>query len=314
MEKVYLAGGCFWCIEEALYDVEGVISTSCGYMGGDKENPRYEEVCQGNTGHKEVVEISFDPQQITFLQVLDIFWHHIDPFDNGGQFADRGEQYQTEIFYTSTQQKELAKLSQEAVEKVFGKKMATKITPAKNFYRAEENHQLYCQKNPEHYFLYKEGHIDYLKKLWKGKNILLDPKIFFTPLQYKILYEHGTEPPFQNAYWNKHEEGIYVDRISSEPLFASIDKFDSQTGWPSFTKPLKKESLLESEDLHLGYPRTEVRGKKSNSHLGHVFPDGPYPTGLRYCINSASLRFIPKDKLKEEGFETWLYLFENNAE
>ena len=131
-----------------------------------------------------------------------------------------------------------------------------------------------------------------------------------TPQQYHVTQECGTEPPFNNAYWNNHAAGIYIDIVTGEPLFTSLDKFDSGSGWPSFTKPIAKEKVVEKSDRTLGMDRTEVRGAKSDAHLGHVFDDGPGPNGLRYCVNSAALRFIPVDKLKEEGYGRFLPLFE----
>lgn len=132
-----------------------------------------------------------------------------------------------------------------------------------------------------------------------------------TAQQYHVTQECGTEPPFQNEYWNNHRAGIYVDVVSGEPLFSSLDKFDSGTGWPSFTKPIATQEVTEKSDRTLGMERTEVRSAKSDSHLGHVFQDGPAPTGRRYCINSAALRFVPVEKLKEEGYGQYLALFEN---
>jgi peptide methionine sulfoxide reductase msrA/msrB len=130
------------------------------------------------------------------------------------------------------------------------------------------------------------------------------------PLQYAVTQECGTEPPFRNEYWDNHEAGIYVDVASGEPLFASVHKFDSGTGWPSFTQPLDPANVVERDDATHGMSRTEVRSKHGDSHLGHVFDDGPNPTGLRYCINSAALRFIPADRLAAEGYGQYLKLFE----
>jgi methionine-R-sulfoxide reductase len=140
-----------------------------------------------------------------------------------------------------------------------------------------------------------------------------DLKKQLTPEQYEVTQHEATEPPFRNAFWDNKKAGIYVDVVSGEPLFSSLDKFDSGTGWPSFTRPLDKEHIGERDDRRLFMHRTEVRSKDAGSHLGHVFPDGPGPTGLRYCINSASLRFIPVDKLEEEGYGQYLSLFKSPA-
>ena len=141
-----------------------------------------------------------------------------------------------------------------------------------------------------------------------------DLKKNLTPLQYEVTQHEATETPFRNTYWDNHEAGIYVDVVSGEPLFSSLDKYDSGTGWPSFTKPLEPANIHTKTDRMLGYERTEVRSAHANSHLGHVFDDGPRPTGLRYCMNSASMRFIPADRLEAEGYGQYAYLFKGKAE
>ncbi|MBC7197519.1 MAG: peptide-methionine (R)-S-oxide reductase MsrB, partial [Deferribacterales bacterium] len=194
----------------------------------------------------------------------------------------------------------------------FDKPIATQILPLKKFYKAEDYHQDYYKKNPINYKYYKlhSGRIDRLKKIWKDNDKDLKQKL--TPLQYKVTQENSTEPPFNNEYWNNKKAGIYVDVVSGEPLFSSTDKFDSGTGWPSFTKPITDDAVYTKEDISFFMVRNEVKSSSSGAHLGHVFSDGPKPTGLRYCINSAALKFIPLEEMEKEGYKDYLYLFDEN--
>lgn len=316
-EKATFAGGCFWCMEPVFQNLSGVIEVTSGYTGGTKEIPTYEEVSSGATGHVEAIQIVYDPSKVQYEKLLDIYWKNIDPTDTDGQFADRGSQYKTAIFYHNEDQKRLAEDSKKELESSgkFDKPIVTPILQAGEFYKAEEYHQDYYKKNPVRYNIYKKGsgREDFLKQKWSDDFVKPDKKELrkkLSPVQYKVTQENATERPFDNEYWDNKKEGIYVDIVSGEPLFSSHDKFESGTGWPCFTKPLASEKIVEKEDRSLFMKRTEVRSKLSDSHLGHVFNDGLQPTGLRYCINSAALRFIPKEDLEKEGYGEYKKLFE----
>lgn len=312
-ELATFAGGCFWCMVEPFDEQPGIRKVVSGYTGGHTENPTYEEVCSDTTGHYEAVQITFDPAVFPYEKLLGLFWQQIDPTDAGGQFHDRGSSYKTAIFYHSDQQKEAAEASKAelAASGVFNKPIVTEILPASTFYEAEEKHQDYYKKMSFHYNMYKEGsgRAKFIREHWKLNKSDEELRQELTPIQYQVTKHNATEPPFQNEYWNHEEEGIYVDIISGEPLFSSKDKYDAGCGWPSFTKPLRQSEIEEKLDTSHGMRRIEVRSKTADSHLGHVFDDGPAPTGARYCINSASIRFVPKEKLKDEGYDQYLGLF-----
>ncbi|ASK63395.1 methionine sulfoxide reductase [Virgibacillus phasianinus] len=313
-ELATFAGGCFWCMVEPFDERPGIKEVVSGYTGGRTKNPTYEEVCSDTTGHVEAVQITFDPNVMPYARIVETFWQQIDPTDSGGQFNDRGESYQTVIFYHNEQQREIAEESKRELEKSgrFQKPIVTQILPAKTFYRAEENHQDYYKKHSFHYRLYKKGsgRADFIKKSWAPKMDKTKLKEELTPIQYQVTQENGTEKPFQNEYWDNKADGIYVDIVSGEVLFTSKEQFDAGCGWPSFTKPVDPYQVAENTDNSFGMRRTEVRSKTSDSHLGHVFNDGPKDKGgLRYCMNSAAMRFIPKDQMSEQGYEGYLHLF-----
>jgi len=343
LQTMLVAGGCFWCVEADLEKVAGVRTVISGYAGGTTEQPTYQNYARG--GHREVVLVLYDAQTVSYGQLLEYAIKHMDPTDSEGSFGDRGVEYSPAIYYESNAEETEARRVIKALDElnVYDDSIALAIEPRTRFFSAEDYHQDYYKKNPIRYQGYRlaSGRDAFIREHWDDRagefTVTADTRALSTTLmqeiekqwgdfqkpdeetlkarltemQYRVTQKDATERAFQNEYHDNKEDGLYVDVVSGEPLFSSRDKFDSGTGWPSFTKPLYPDAVQEHKDYKLILPRTEIRSTYADSHLGHVFNDAPQELGgIRYCMNSASLRFIPKDKLEAEGYGSFVTLFE----
>lgn len=314
-KEIYLAGGCFWGTEKYLENIPGVLSTEVGYANGNTVNPTYKEVCYNNTGHAETVKVEYDDDRIGLLYILELYYDVINPVSINRQGGDIGSQYRTGIYYIDDKDEAIIHGSINELQKKYKDKIAIEVKPLDNYYKAEEYHQKYLDKNPEGYCHIGADKFEKAKKaVDSSKRFVKKPldelKNTLTETQFAVTQNNATEPPFKNEYFDQFEEGIYVDITTGEPLFISNDKFESGCGWPSFSKPIDNNLITSIIDKSHGMIRTEVRSRTGDSHLGHVFEDGPIDRGgLRYCINSASLKFIPKKKMEKEGYGEYLKLF-----
>jgi methionine-R-sulfoxide reductase/methionine-S-sulfoxide reductase len=314
LKEIYLAGGCFWGTQKYLSQVRGIVETDVGYANGNTENPTYEEVCYSNTGHAETVRVLYNPAEISLSFILDLYYEVINPTSLNRQGGDVGTQYRTGIYYVDAENRDEIMNSLEKLQKNYDKSIAIEVLPLKNYYRAEEYHQKYLDKNPNGYCHIGPEHFEKARNS-SDNSLRFKPltgaelKKNLTELQYEVTQNSATEPPFRNEYFDNFKPGIYVDITTGEPLFVSSDKFESGCGWPSFSRPIDRSMIKELTDKSYGMSRTEVRSKRGNAHLGHVFTDGPVEAGgLRYCINSASLLFIPKGHMEEKGYGYLLHL------
>ncbi|MFA5342009.1 MAG: peptide-methionine (S)-S-oxide reductase MsrA [Clostridia bacterium] len=315
LKQIYLAGGCFWGTEKYFSVIKGVKDTEVGYANGNTENPTYQQVCHENTGHAETVKIIYDDNEASLEFLLDMFYDVIDPTSVNRQGNDAGTQYRSGIYYTDESDLAVITKSIHNLQDRYEKPIAIEIMPLLNYYPAEGYHQKYLDKNPNGYChispskMHKAKAAEQTKYIKKNDNEL---KKALTVMQYEVTQNSATEPPFRNEYFDNKKAGIYIDITSGEPLFLSVDKFDSGCGWPSFTKPIDMKKIKQKTDFKHNMIRTEVRTALSDSHLGHVFTDGPENKGgLRYCINSASLRFIPIEDMEKEGYKELIPLLLN---
>ncbi|KZX15877.1 peptide methionine sulfoxide reductase MsrA/MsrB [Methanobrevibacter cuticularis] len=332
LRTIYLAGGCFWGIEAYMSRLLGIAETVVGYGNGETTNPSYEEVCNLDTGHAETVKIKYDPNIISLTKILEEFFKIIDPTSLNRQGGDIGTQYRTGIYYSDSEDLVTITKAIENEQKKHKSTVVTEVEPIETFFEAENYHQKYLEKNPRGYC-----HIDLsllpedILEIEDSSTELIDDYDFYDcnyknftpeekeaklkelkPIEFNVTQKNATEPPFTGEYNDFNEEGLYVDVVSGEPLFTSLDKFDSECGWPSFTKPIASKNIIESEDNSHGMTRTELKSSVAKSHLGHVFDDGPKKQGgQRYCINSAALRFIPVSKLEKEGYVEYIDVFKN---
>jgi peptide methionine sulfoxide reductase msrA/msrB len=305
LKDIYLAGGCFWGLEAYMSRVYGVYDVTSGYANGKTKNPTYEDLLYNHSGHAETVHVQYDPSKVSLDQVLRYYFKVIDPTSKNKQGNDQGLQYRTGIYYNNKSDLGVINTVMKDIQNKYNKPLLVEVKPLDGYSLAEEYHQDYLEKNPNGYC-----HID----LFEVEKPIIDPlkypkpsdaqlKKKLTKIQYEVTQLNHTEAAFSNEYWDFFEPGIYVDVATGEPVFSSTDKFASQCGWPSFTKPIAPEVITTKDDTAFHMVRTEVRSRTGNSHLGHVFTDGPADKGgLRYCINSVSIKFIPLNEMEKLGY------------
>ncbi len=307
IQKIYLAGGCFWGVEEYFSRIEGVIDAVSGYANGDTENPTYEDVVSQSTGYTETVEVTYDETVVSLEQLIGYYLKVVNPVSLNQQGNDKGDNYRSGIYYIRETDEVIIATILSLEQNVYNNAIVVENLPLRSFYTAEEYHQDYLKKNPNGYC-----HIDL--NAYLEETIYINPENYpkpsdaylkehLTEAQYQVTQMNDTDQAFSNEYYDNKEAGIYVDVATGEPLFSSRDKFDSGCGWPSFTRPIVEEVVVYKTDTSYNMVRYEVRSRVGDSHLGHVFEDGPKEKGgLRYCINSSSINFIPQAEMEAAGY------------
>ncbi len=308
LNNIYFAGGCFWGVEAYFSRIYGVYNVTSGYANGKGEDPSYEDVIIGDQGFAEAVHVEYDPELVSLSELLTYYFKVIDPTSLNRQGNDQGIQYRTGIYYEDEKDASVITMALEREQEQYDNPIVTEVLPLMNYFLAEEYHQDYLVKNPNGYC-----HIDL--SILDDEIGKVDPALYPRPSdeeikskltheQYQVAVLDDTERAYSNEYWDLYDPGIYVDVVTAEPLFSSADKYDSDCGWPSFTKPIAPEVVRYQKDTKFNMIRTEVRSRAGDIHLGHVFDDGPKEKGgQRYCINSASVRFVPLEDMREEGYE-----------
>ncbi len=309
LSYIYLAGGCFWGVEEYMHRIPGVYDSSSGYANGNTENPTYEDVIYSNTGHAETVKVIYDSKEVSLEELLIRFFEVVDPTSLNKQGNDVGSQYRSGVYYENEEDKLIIDKVIQGLKSEYEKEIVVEVLPLENYYPAEEYHQDYLVKNPNgycHIDLDKASEFNEIKLSDSEYEIPSDKELkeTLTELEYDVTQNAKTERAFSSELNDNNADGIYVDVVTGEPLFLSNDKYDSGSGWPSFTKPISEEAVTEHEDNSLFMKRIEIKSSAGDSHLGHVFDDGPVEDGgLRYCINGAALKFIAYEDMEAEGYE-----------